>query len=366
MGKKLGVGIIGANLQGSWGAHAHLPALAALDGFQTVGVAASRLESATATAEKFGIPHAFADARALAGHKDVDIVAICVRVPAHHELAMIAIDAGKHVYCEWPLGRDTAEAEALQKAAAARGVLAMVGLQARNAPVLNYLRDLLDEGAIGNPRSASIVHSLDWISKPTPGFTYLNDRASGGHFLSIPGGHSIDALCWLLGEFASLSAIVKTTLTDIPVIGTDEISHRTSADQILVAGELTNGIVASARLSGAPSGGTGIRLEINGDKGDLVVTAAPGSRGIQMSDLTLQKTVGMAKFEELPVPERYFSVPESIRKGPPLNVGEAYQQLRAAIQTGGSITPDFGDAVLRHRTLDAIEEASKSKKVVLF
>ena len=360
MSRKYGVGIIGANLQGSWGVYAHLPALAALERFQAMAVSTSHLESAQATAKQFGVKHAFDDARALAEHPDVDIVAICVRVPAHYELTMRAIEAGKHVYCEWPLGRDTAEADALSQAAAKRGVAAMAGLQARNSPVLNYLRDLLGEGAIGTVRSASILHSLDWISSPDPSHTYLNDRASGGHFLSIPGGHSIDALCWLLGEFESLSAVVKTTMPEIPMAGTSEITKRTSADQILVAGELAGGIVASARLSGAPSGGTGVRLEINGDKGDLVVIAAPGSRGIQMSDLTLYKTIGMAQLEEIAIPERYFSTPETIRKGPPLNVGEAYMSFLNAIETGSTVTPGFAEAAARHRTLDRIEEAART------
>ena len=125
--------------------------------------------------------------RALADHPDVDIVSVCVRVPAHRELVMLALEAGKHVYCEWPLGRDTAEAAALQAAADARGGVAMVGLQARSAPVLNYVRDLIADGTIGTVRSAAMTHSADWISQPYPSMTYLQDRASGAHFLSIPG-----------------------------------------------------------------------------------------------------------------------------------------------------------------------------------
>src|SRR3546814_12951035 len=86
-----------------------------------------------------------------------------------------------------------------------------------------------------------------------------------------------------------LSATVKTAVTEVEVVGTTgERIKRTSADQILVAGELKSGVVASVRLSGASSPGTGIRLEINGDDGDLVITAADGRRGIQMSDLRLQ------------------------------------------------------------------------------
>jgi predicted dehydrogenase len=360
MTEALRVGVIGANLQGSWGAYAHLPALAALDGLKAVAVATSNLVSAQATAKQFGIAHAFDDPRALAEHPDVDVVAVCVRVPAHRELVMLALDAGKHVYCEWPLGRDTAEAEALHAAAGAAGKLHMVGLQARSAPTLAYVRDLIADGAIGTVRSAGLTHSVDWISQPFPSITYLQDRSSGAHFLSIPGGHSIDALCWLLGEFESLSAVVKTAMTDLEVVGSGEHIVRTSADHVLVSGILSGGVVANVRLSGAASPGTGIRLEINGDKGDLVISAAAGGRGIQMSDLRLQKTIGMAEFGDVEVPERYFAVPPSLRSGPPLNVGEAYLQLAAAIAGKSPIAPDFGDAVHRHRTLDRVEAAART------
>jgi predicted dehydrogenase len=226
--------------------------------------------------------------------------------------------------------------------------------------VLAHARDLIAEGAIGQVRSAGLVHSCDWISKPTPSMAYLQDRASGAHFLSIPGGHSIDALCWLLGEYESLSATLKTVMAEVEIVGTGEHIQRSSADEILVSGALVGGALASVRLSGAPSPGTGIRLEINGDKGDLVVSAAPGGRGIQMSDLTLHKTIGMAKLEQMEVPERYFAVPESARKGPPLNVGQAYVRLADAIENGGRASPDFHDAVARHQTLDRVEQAART------
>lgn len=360
MSAKLRVGVIGANLQGSWGAWAHLPALAAHPRMEAVAVATTHQESADAVAGKFGIAHAFADPRALAEHPDVDVVAVCVRVPAHRELVMLALDAGKHVYCEWPLGRETGEAEEMAREAEGKGLVHMVGLQARSSPVLAHLRDLIAEGAIGRVRSAGMVHSCDWISKPAPSMAYLQDRSSGAHFLSIPGGHSIDALCWLLGEYQTLSATLKTVTTEVEIVGTGEQIHRSSADEILVSGELAGGALASVRLSGAPSPGTGIRLEINGDKGDLVVTAAPGARGIQMSDLSLLKTVGMAKLAPVEIPDHYYAVPVPARSGPPLNVGQAYVRLADAIENGGRASPDFHEAAARHRTLDRIEQAART------
>src|SRR3546814_5844574 len=90
--------------------------------------------------------------------------------------------------------------------------------------------------------------------------------------MSSPGGHSIDALCWLLGDYEKLSATVKTAVTEVEVVGTTgERIKRTSADQILVAGELKSGVVAFVRLSGASAPGTGIRFELNGEIGSAHV-----------------------------------------------------------------------------------------------
>ncbi len=358
MASKLRVGVIGANLQGSWGVWAHLPALAALDNVEAVAVATSHQESADASARQFGIAHAFGDPAKLIDHPDVDVVAICVRVPAHRDLVLRALEAGKHVYCEWPLARDTAEARLLLEAAEKAGVVHMVGLQSRASPVLNHARALIAQGAIGTVRSAALTHSSDWISTVFPGTEYLQDRTSGAHFLSIPGGHSIDALSWMLGEFGSLTSVVRTSLTDLTTIGTGVPVRRTSADHVLVAGVLDNGIVASIRLSGASSPGTGVRLEISGDTGDLVVTAAPGGRGIQMSDLALHKSVGMGELEPIAIPDRCYQSPSSLRMNPPLNVGEAYLHLADAIASGGKASPDFADAVKLHELLDRVEAAA--------
>src|SRR5690606_8917759 len=313
MTSKIRVGIIGANPNGSWGSFAHLPALAALPQFEATAVATAHLDSAQQTAAKFGLKHAFDDPRQLAECDDVDVVAVCVRVPMHLELVGAALAAGKHVYCEWPLGRTTAEAEAMLNSARGKGVAHMVGLQARHSPVLAYARDLIAEGSIGAVQSCLLNHSVDWISQPGPGHTYLNDLDSGAHMLSIPGGHSIDALCWLLGEFAELSATVTTLNQTIAVTGTGTTMTRTSPDHIVVNGTLDSGIVAAVRIAGATSPGTGIRLEINGSAGDLVISGAPGGRGIQMTDLRLQRTRGMAELIDIEIPEHYFKVPASLR-----------------------------------------------------
>jgi len=116
--EKIGVGIIGASA-GSWAITAHIPALKKLDRqFEIVAVSTSNMPSAKATTENFGIPNAFDNEYDLVNHPDVDLVVVAVKVSTHEHLVKTALEAGKMVYCEWPLGNGTTEAKVLTDLAA--------------------------------------------------------------------------------------------------------------------------------------------------------------------------------------------------------------------------------------------------------
>src|SRR6202011_4642518 len=118
MGTKIRVGIVGATvtLGGSgWGAHAHVPALHALPDYQLKAVCTAHPETAKASAEAFGAELAFSSFEDMVSHADVDLVVVSVRVPGHYDLVMQALEAGKAVFCEWPLGANVAEAEKMAK-----------------------------------------------------------------------------------------------------------------------------------------------------------------------------------------------------------------------------------------------------------
>src|ERR1700674_2745056 len=112
--KRIRVGIIGANPDRGWAAQAHIPALKSLaDDFEITALSTTRRESADAAGQLFGVPVAFDNHEKLVSSPSVDVVAITVKVPYHLELATAALDAGKAVYCEWPLGNGLKEAETL-------------------------------------------------------------------------------------------------------------------------------------------------------------------------------------------------------------------------------------------------------------
>ena len=161
-----GVGIIGVAPGRSWAAIAHIPALRALPAYEIVALSTTRQESASAAAAEFGVPKAYDNHQALVNDPAVDLVVVTVKVPHHFELVTAALNAGKHVYCEWPLGNGLAEAEEMAALAQAKGVLGVVGTQARVAPEIEYLTQLIEDGFVGDVLSTSL-YDADEAAGPT-------------------------------------------------------------------------------------------------------------------------------------------------------------------------------------------------------
>src|SRR5207249_3669570 len=224
MTKRIRIGIIGANPDRGWAAQAHIPALKSLpDDFEITALSTSRRESADAARERFGVPLAFDNHKDLVNSADVDVVAITVKVPHHLELATAALDAGKAVYCEWPLGNGLQEAVSLAALAKKKGVLAVAGLQARSAPAVSYVRDLIRNGYVGEVLSTTLIASgMGWGPTVNLYNAYLNDKKNGATMLSIALGHAADALCYCLGEVRELSATMALRRKSFTIVETGE------------------------------------------------------------------------------------------------------------------------------------------------
>src|SRR5881628_1467203 len=358
MTKRIRVGIIGANPDRGWAAQAHIPALQSLpDDFEIKALSTSRRESAAAASKRFGVPLAFDNHEDLVNRADVDVVAITVKVPYHFELATAALTAGKAVYCEWPLGNGLREAEKLAALAKKKGVLAVAGLQARAAPAVGYVRDLVRHGYVGEVLSTTLIGSgMGWGGAVQPYNAYLNDRKNGATLLSIAVGHAADALCYCLGEVRELSATMTTRRKSFTIAGTGESKPMHADDQVCVTGLLEGGAALSIHYRGGRSRGTNLLWEINGTEGDLQVTADGGQA--QIFEMTVHGGKGgQSSLEVLPVPEQYrWSPPQG--PGPSTNVAQAYARFARDYREGTHFCPTFDDAVTRHRMLNAIETAA--------
>jgi predicted dehydrogenase len=360
---KIRVGIIGANLQAGWGTRAHLPALKALPGLEVVAVCTTRQETANETAKHFGIPVALADYHKLVTHPDVDLVSVCVRVPFHHELVMAALDAGKHVFCEWPLGATTAQAIEMRDLAHRKGVRHMIGLQARGGPAVNRIRDLVAQGYVGQVQCATVIAAGQPVAATLPAAaTWRLDRANGVNLMTIAGGHTLDALAFCLGEYRELSATVATQRKQVTVAETGATLAATAPDQVIVNGTLRSGAVACVQVKGAAVG-VPFRFEIHGSEGDLLVASADVNQraGVNYAELTIRGARhGDKALSEQAVPDSYRWVPASVPAGPPYNVAQLFSRLADAIRAGRDVDNSFDLAVQRHQELDAIQRASDS------
>jgi predicted dehydrogenase len=352
---KLRVGIIGANINYGWGTRAHIPAIKALSELEVVAVCTTRRETAEETARKYDIPLTFTNPEELAAHPDVDIVSVSTRAPTHNELVKLAVKAGKHVFCEWPLGANLAEATEERDLAEAQNVRHMVGLQGRGVPVFNHIKELVAGGYVGEVLSCTMLSSSSGAGRRVPTFTEGVDRAKGVGTLAISGGHSIDTLCFCLGEFKEISAVVATQVKKALVVETGTVLDVTAPDQVSVSGLLAGGAVASVHIKSVPDFGTGFLFEIDGSEGTLVVSSEVSA---QIGDPVLRGArKGDKGLEVLPTPDKHRWVPADMPAGPPYNV-ELYRKFAESIREGSPVEPDFNLAVTRHKMLDAIQRAS--------
>lgn len=358
----IGVGIVGLSAGAGWAGTAHVPALAALPGaYELRALSTSSPESAKAAGEKFGVPLAFGSVEELVERDEVDLVVVSVKVPHHLELVMAALAADKMVLSEWPLGNGTAEAEEMAAFATSRNLRGFVGLQARLAPPVRYLHDLVADGYVGQVLSTSVIASgPHWGATFDDRHAYLADRANGATLMSIPFGHTMDGLASVLGEFTQLSATLANRRPEIHHTGTGMTLQRNVDDQIAVTGLLESGAVASVHYRGGVARSTNFLWEINGTEGDLLVTGDSGH--LQFGQVTIHGARGKAtELGELPVPARYDeNVPAlaHARDTMAYTVAHAYAQMHADLTQGTHTAPDFAHAVRRHRFLDHVEHAA--------
>src|ERR1700716_4168846 len=206
-GSTLGVGIIGVNPAWGWAATAHIPALRALPNYQIRALSAHNAEAARAAGEVFGVSMVFSNHEDLVSQADIDVVAVTVKAPHHRELVSAALAAGKAVYCEWPLGRDLDDARAMAALASDQGLRTVVGLQARQAPAIQFVQELLRDGYVGAVLSTTMVGLSIRGNVVVNANAYMLDETAGANLLTIPFGHSLDILNHVLGEFVEVSAV---------------------------------------------------------------------------------------------------------------------------------------------------------------
>ena len=354
--ERIRLGIVGASPERGWGKNTHSPAIEHLPEYELTAVCTSRQESADAAASAYGARYAFADYRDLVQCPDVDAVTIAVRVPWHREMALAALAAGKHVYCEWPIAQNREDAAEMVQAADATGLKNMVGLQGRFAPWVRYVKELVDDGTLGPIYSVNarlgIGHGYQ-----RPGMAWAAKKEAGNHMLAIFVPHQLEVVFHAVGRLAEGSAQVRTQFTPWVLEGEPGPIDADAPDNVAVHGTLEGGAVLAFHAAFVPAAATGWRLEIYGEKGTVIATARNGGHSnVNHLEGALN---GKTEFEELEVPERFNLVPADVPSSAALNVAHAYREFAQAIAEERPAAPDFAYG---RRTLDMLAAFEQSSE----
>jgi predicted dehydrogenase len=336
MAKKLGVGIIGASAERGWAKLAHVPAVQQLAGLELVAVASGSRAKADAAAQAFGAKAGYADGNELIQDPKVDIVTIAVKVPDHRELVLAALAAGKHIYCEWPLGRNLEETDQLARAAQSAEVHVAIGLQTRLNPALLHARELIVSGAIGRPLSARVLSTtVAFGPKVEAAMAFAEDAQNGVTLVTVQGAHTIDFAIAVLGPWAELIAMTTTQFPNVQAGDPPIKQRRPTPDHLLIHARGVDGAPISIEVAGGrPPEAVPFRMEVTGMESDLVLEGG-AVRGFQTAKLTLSLRGVLQHVDE---GELAAMTTEAA------NVAAMYAALRDDIFSETSTTPDFDHA----------------------
>ncbi|CAL9635337.1 Gfo/Idh/MocA family protein [Streptomyces griseomycini] len=338
-------------------------------------------DAVRAAASRHGWAATETDWRALVERDDVDLVDICTPGDSHAEIAIAALEAGKHVLCEKPLANSVAEAEAMVRAAEAaraRGQVAMVGFNYRRVPATALARRMVAEGRVGTLRHVRVTYLQDWLVDPEFPLTWrLRREQAGSGSLGDLGAHIVDLAQYLAGEqLAGVSAITETFvrerplptapssgLTAVSAAGTGPV---TVDDAALFTGRFASGALASFEATRYATGRkNALRIELNGDRGSLAFDL---ERLNELSYHDATEPGEHAGFRRILVTEPEHPYLEAWW---PPGHGLGYEHtfvhqardLVRAVAGGRVPEPSFADGLQVQRVLAAVEESAGKNSV---
>jgi predicted dehydrogenase len=377
----LGVGLIGYAFMGA----AHSQAWRTAPHFfdlplrpQLTVLAGRNAAAVTEAAGRLGWSSTETDWRRVIERDDVDLVDVCTPGDTHAEIAIAALEAGKHVLCEKPLANTVAEAEAMAEAAgraAAKGVRSMVGFTYRRVPAIAFARRLVAEGRLGDIRHVRAQYLQDWIADPAAPMSWrLEKEKAGSGALGDIGAHVVDLTQYITGQtLIGVSAILETFVKKRPLpaesgklsgVGGSDMGEVTVDDAAVFLGRFTGGALATFEATRFALGRkNAIRIEINGSAGSLAFDFED-MNVLQFFDGT--EPAEIAGFRRILVTEPehpYMSAWWPAGHGLGYEHGFTHQvvDLVTAIAKGEDPSPSFADGLQVQRVLDAVERSAADR-----
>ncbi len=341
------VGVFGTG----WGTRVSVPAFRAA-GWEVTGLWSRKPERAASMAERLEIPFATHEAAALLDRPEIDAVAIHTPPHMHLDLCRAAFAAGKHVLVDKPFATNVEDARALAQAAEASDRTAMVNYEFRYAPLRQLVKELLDDGAIGEVRHASItLHTTNpMIQMDRP---WRLDPAHGGGLLNELGSHALDRFRQWFGDIAEVSA----QLNSIPP--RDLPDGLTSEDQISASFKFTSGATATLSMSWVSDPPLGLQIVITGAEG-VIQANSPGSM-LSEGEVKLGR-VGEQEFKPVEAPNDQAETLPTGAVGVSARLIQAFEQ---GIDENYSPEPNFTDGLHSQIAIEAMRQSAETGRVAL-
>ncbi|ODV96139.1 hypothetical protein PACTADRAFT_2437 [Pachysolen tannophilus NRRL Y-2460] len=356
----------------SWASKSHIPALQALDKeYEIAGILNSSVESGIKARKLFKFSDqvkVYENIQQVADDVSIDLVVVTIKVAKHWKSTIPFLASGqkKIVYVEWPLGKDVEEAKKLSALAKQYNITTLVGLQSRFDPVISKVKDLITTGVIGNVTSVSFLASAsEWGYFSSHADFYLSDveKRARNTLLRIPGGHSLDAIRFVLGqEFTSVKARVDTKFKKVTIVDTTgkptgEVIEKTTPDHINLVATLGKDILLSYSVSGGQTTPLtpGLEWHIRGTKGDIFVQGPSAFTQFIPLKMSYATTDSKGKINEF-VPEYDGTVG---------NIQDLWKTFAEnPDEDRENRLVDFEGAVTLHKVLEAIQQSSDTGKEI--
>ena len=379
-GSSLGVGMIGYSFMGAVHSHA----------WRTVGrvfdlgvdidmrvICGRNEEAVTAAAAKYGWQSPETDWRAVIARDDIDIIDVCTPGSSHEEIAVAALNAGKHVICEKPLANTVAEAERMAAAAQASSGKSMVAFNYRRVPALAYARELVRQGRLGRIFHVRAVYLQDWIIDPEfPLVWRLVKEEAGSGALGDLGAHIVDAAQFVTGsQITNVSGELRTFIDERPLVGETHLLEATKSaergkvtvdDAALFLANFDNGAVGTFEATRFASGRkNGMAIEVNGEKASLRFEFESMNE-LWVHDHTVDgKDAGfrrvMVTESDHPYVEGWW--PPGHVLGYDHTFTHEFRDFVLDIVNDRAPEPSFADGLYVQRVLDAVERSSQAQSV---
>jgi predicted dehydrogenase len=270
--KPLGVGLIGTGYMGKCHAlawNAVKTVFGDVERPRLVHLAEANPELAAARASEFGFEKATADWRALIADPEVDVVSVTTPNQFHAEMAITALAAGKHVWCEKPMAPAYADAERMLEAAKASGKVAILGYNYIQNPIMRHIKQLIGEDAIGSVNHVRVEMDEDFMADPEALFYWKSELSSGYGALDDFAVHPLSLIWYLFGHVEAVISDMLKPYADRPLKegGRRAVENHDAASVLMRLGGGISAVLLANRAAWGRKGR--IAIQIYGSKGAI-------------------------------------------------------------------------------------------------